>query len=1145
MIDAGDGDNVVFGGVAGDAVTTGTGSDFVLGDNGVADFVPGPGRAILRRAQSTDPLVGGNDTIAAGGGNDIVSGGTGADVIRGGQGHDVLLGDHMLYDVALPTNQPALAIYTSDADGAGGDEIHGGEGDDFIYGQQGDDRLFGDDGNDDIVGGSNVVGAADGNDVIAGGTGADVVLGDNGLVTRTILGGDWKTVTWQTNPAPFADTPMRGIVRFDFIDAVAGNDTISGDAGDDQLLGQMGNDVIEGGDGQDDIVGGLGSDDLAGGAGVDIVLGDEGRIVRAYDPSGGALLNSDGTWHRDVVLEEIGTVTASIFSDSRVHAAGGLATADLAAADLVLLTGALDPNAESLLHRGDNGAWYTRMLAVTLAPASDDHLSGGDGNDVLFGQRGNDTIEGDGGDDVIFGDSASNTSSIVTDLPTIINAVRLTAAAAGTDIALPLGGEVVVPAVNLLPASLNANAPRIEVYPAIADATSDLTGAGTLLATDGTKLQVYVALAPSLLTVARQPTGNDVLDGGAGNDTIFGDDGAFYNLDVTGYGPLDARIDVVSGALSHLLEAFDVFTASTDSLNVSLGRRSAVDISYGNDTIRGGGGDDLIVGDAGRMIVHGSNPLGELSLASAMRLTTFLDNLHTVVADATAVAQEATDAVVGQISARTGTPVAYFGIGLLPGEVRVTHRLVQGNDTIDAGDGDDLVTGDNLFLVQAGVAQNDAAYRSDPAAAAAITGALADHNSRFGLDLDAHMSVEHPFDGVLRSVETAGFGHGQGYSLVIGNDRIQGGGGNDTLIGDAALIHVAAEGWSATALETERLQAAGRLFAGTANPFGGSWYGFGGARIASVSTTGWGPDSAAYWGRPGDIMAGSDVIDGGTGANRIFAASTVLVPALDANGRSLGASALWAASPGSVGLGQGTFAPSAYPSVGIFSGAGSPTAWVGGGYYGLPSLGIGASGQWGDFGGQYGPTDYRLGGVGSPFASGSMLPFGFSFGQHPGKRAMRAWALTWGAFATMNASPLALRAGDEHTIVGSDTITGGTGLSIVGIANGSVIYDFDARVDAPRAEATLRTILGPTPGRSIGAVSYDARVAGSVIRSMGDSSIVLRVAPAQVSAAASSFETWVFDEAAGTLLPLHRGQDDILFLGHGYGNVGGGPTLIH
>ena len=46
------------------------------------------------------------------------------------------------------------------------------------------------------------------------------------------------------------------------------------------------------------------SEDVDGGAGVDYLLGDEGRIVRAYGRDGSAILNSDGTWHRDVVLEE-------------------------------------------------------------------------------------------------------------------------------------------------------------------------------------------------------------------------------------------------------------------------------------------------------------------------------------------------------------------------------------------------------------------------------------------------------------------------------------------------------------------------------------------------------------------------------------------------------------------------------------------------------------------------------------------------------------------------------------------------------------------------------------------------------------------------------------------------------------------------
>ena len=202
-IDGGDGNNVVLGGTADDTITTGRGEDLLLGDNGNVTF-DAAGTVIF--ATSSDPTIGGADTITAGidgsgDGRDRVFGGTGNDEIHGGDEHDVLLGDHGEYDVLLPANQNVLSIFIGDSFGAGNDTIHGGAGDDFILGQQGDDLLFGDDGEDDITGGHNVLYGADGDDRINGGDQADVIIGDNGLILRTINGLDWVRYP------PFADAP--------------------------------------------------------------------------------------------------------------------------------------------------------------------------------------------------------------------------------------------------------------------------------------------------------------------------------------------------------------------------------------------------------------------------------------------------------------------------------------------------------------------------------------------------------------------------------------------------------------------------------------------------------------------------------------------------------------------------------------------------------------------------------------------------------------------------------------------------------------------------------------------------------------------------------------------------------------------------
>ena len=134
-IDGGGDDDLLLGGFGADSITGGPGSDIAFGDNGFLEFVPtlvGPGLETLQLAATTDPTLGGPDTIALDGGDDLAFGGTGADVITGGADSDILLGDHGRFDPDLPTSLPVESIFTSDAHGAGDDEIHGNGGDDFI-----------------------------------------------------------------------------------------------------------------------------------------------------------------------------------------------------------------------------------------------------------------------------------------------------------------------------------------------------------------------------------------------------------------------------------------------------------------------------------------------------------------------------------------------------------------------------------------------------------------------------------------------------------------------------------------------------------------------------------------------------------------------------------------------------------------------------------------------------------------------------------------------------------------------------------------------------------------------------------------------------------------------------------------------------
>ena len=216
-------------------------------------------------------------------------------------------------------------------DGAGGnDKIYGGAGNDVIDGGAGKDKIDGGAGDDVISGG-------DGADKLKGGTGNDTISGDAG--NDKITGGA-------------GDDTLSGGTGNDKISSGAGNDDIEGGAGDDWINGNAGDDTIDGGAGDDDILGGTGNDTIAGGGGDDWIHGQSGDDVI----DGGA--DADRLWGGN----------------------GDDTIADDAGADWL---------------KGQSG---------------DDELAGGSGADRISGGAGDDVLTGGTGNDVLFGDGSGSGS---------------------------------------------------------------------------------------------------------------------------------------------------------------------------------------------------------------------------------------------------------------------------------------------------------------------------------------------------------------------------------------------------------------------------------------------------------------------------------------------------------------------------------------------------------------------------------------------------------------------------------------------------------------------------------------------------------------------------------------------------------------
>ena len=231
----------------------------------------------------------GNDTIVGGLGNDFLVGGGGNDVITGAQGDDGLLGG----------GGNDRAIFNISTDGS--DRVDLGAGDDEVSitapsgGQIRVTFTSGDVGNGVALDGNNAAnedgglavrlqleGASDSltgvvsrfdDEGISFTTVGDAKFDVRNLIDGAARGNQFDVVTLGTNGNDTFNES--GESEAYYINAGAGNDTITGGLGADFLVGGDGNDLINGGAGNDSFIGGAGNDNFifTGAPGNDRIIG--------------------------------------------------------------------------------------------------------------------------------------------------------------------------------------------------------------------------------------------------------------------------------------------------------------------------------------------------------------------------------------------------------------------------------------------------------------------------------------------------------------------------------------------------------------------------------------------------------------------------------------------------------------------------------------------------------------------------------------------------------------------------------------------------------------------------------------------------------------------------------------------------------
>jgi Ca2+-binding RTX toxin-like protein len=299
------------------------------------------------------------------------------------------------------------------------------------------------------------------------------------------------------NPTPGNDT-ISGDALGNFIDALAGNDSVNGNGGNDTLIGGADNDTLLGADGNDILSGGLGNDQLVGdnfgGAGNDSLSGGLGSDTLNGGLGSDTLVGGAGD-----DLYSVGVFNTSIVEQANEGN------------DIVnsSVSFTLPANVErlTLVGTGSTRGTGNDLANLMLGNTGNNFLNGLAGNDTINGLDGNDTIRGGLGDDTIFGGNGVDTVRVNASGANII-LTDTSVTGEGTD---SLNGienaELFVFQSNNIPGNI--------------DASAFTKGSVTLDGGSG-RNNLLGSIGSDFLDGERDI---DTLSGGGGNDTLNGGEG--------------------------------------------------------------------------------------------------------------------------------------------------------------------------------------------------------------------------------------------------------------------------------------------------------------------------------------------------------------------------------------------------------------------------------------------------------------------------------------------------------------------------------------------------------------------------------------------------------------------------------------------
>jgi len=722
-LQAGEGDDTLDGGAGDDVLLGEAGSDRLSGGAGADQIQGGDGDDVLDGGTDVDLLFGeaGNDSLSGGDGADQLQGGDGDDALAGGAGNDLLFGQAGADTLSGGAGDDQLTA------GGNDDTLDGGEGRDLLQGEAGNDALSGGGGDDELQGG-------DGNDALNGGADNDALFGQAGA--DTLSGGTGNDRLFGGGDNDVLD----GGSGDDVISGEAGSDTLAGGGGNDQMAGGDGDDTLDGGDGVDLLWGHVGNDVLTAGAGNDELRGNEGDDTLDGGSGNDRLQGGAGT---DTLIGGDGSDTyyvtwgdgedTIVDSGNYIDGAGNLLyfTGAIKVSDLRLGIGSLaiyigdqgdvihiegfdpeDPYANPVIETfvfedSTTMGWneFIDTIGLTMqGTPEDDVLTGTGAVDNIFGLSGNDRLDGGAGADRLHGQE-------------------------GDDVYVLGAGDIVYELADqghdTVEAAFSVILPG-EVEDLILLGTAALNGTGN-----------------GLNNTLRGTTGNNVLDGGLGADTMIGYAGNdTYRVDQAGDVVVEAENvgtdTVIVGAGSYTL------TANVENLRLegsaTLGIGNALNnvlirVGSGAAELRGEAGNDELTGGSGNDSLYGGDGIDTLTGNSGLDVldggagadslrggtgndTYYIDGLDTITESSNAGA----DTVVAGFNYVLATnlehlrlvgPAAFNGTGNASNNEIYGNALdnqllgLAGDDRLEGGDGDDLLDGGQGIDVLLGGTGND------------------------------------------------------------------------------------------------------------------------------------------------------------------------------------------------------------------------------------------------------------------------------------------------------------------------------------------------------------------------------------------------------------------------------------------------------